>query len=92
VRDGVRHRFRPIVMTSIVAMLGLLPATLATTVGSDFQRPLATVIVYGLAFSVLLTLYVLPTFYYLIEARQVKKDRERSFELLKEKEAGVLEE
>jgi cobalt-zinc-cadmium resistance protein CzcA len=90
VRDGVRHRFRPIVMTSIVAMLGLLPATLATTVGSDFQRPLATVIVYGLAFSVLLTLYVLPTFYYLIEARQVKRDRENSFELLREKEAGEL--
>ena len=92
VRDGVRHRFRPIVMTSIVAMLGLLPATLATTVGSDFQRPLATVIVYGLLFSVLLTLYVLPTFYYIIEAWQVRKEREKSFELLREREMGELEE
>ena len=48
-------------MTATVAILGLLPASLATGVGSDVQRPLATVIVYGLLFSTIITLFVLPT-------------------------------
>jgi cobalt-zinc-cadmium resistance protein CzcA len=77
VKDGVRQRFRPIVMTSIVAILGLLPASMATNIGSDVQRPLATVVVYGLMFSVFLTLYVLPVFYYLVEAYEIKKLRRK---------------
>jgi cobalt-zinc-cadmium resistance protein CzcA len=75
VKDGARQRFRPIIMTSIVAMLGLFPASIATNIGSDVQRPLATVIVYGLMFSALLTLYVLPVFYYLMEANLIKRMR-----------------
>jgi len=67
--EGAAHRLRPILMTSTVAVLGLLPASLATNIGSDVQRPLATVIVYGLLFSVLITLYVLPLFYYLMEKK-----------------------
>lgn len=70
--DGARHRFRPILMTATVAILGLLPASLAMGIGSDVQRPLATVIVYGLMFSTVITLFVLPAFYYLIEVRQKK--------------------
>jgi cobalt-zinc-cadmium resistance protein CzcA len=77
VKDGARQRFRPILMTSIVAMLGLLPASIATGIGSDVQRPLATVIVYGLMFSVFLTIYVLPVFYYLVEAYEIKKLRRK---------------
>lgn len=69
VKDGARHRFRPILMTATVAILGLLPASLATGIGSDVQRPLATVIVYGLMFSTIITLFALPAFYYLIERR-----------------------
>jgi len=65
--EGAAHRLRPILMTSTVAVLGLLPASLATNIGSDVQRPLATVIVYGLMFSVIVTLYVLPVLYYLME-------------------------
>lgn len=64
---GATHRLRPILMTASVAILGLFPASLATGIGSDVQRPLATVIVYGLLCSTVITLYVLPTFYYLIE-------------------------
>lgn len=75
VKDGARHRFRPILMTSTVAILGLFPASIATDIGSDVQRPLATVIVYGLMFSVLLTLYVMPVFYYLMEAWKIRRDR-----------------
>jgi len=72
VSDGARHRFRPILMTATVAILGLLPASLATGIGSDVQRPLATVIVYGLMFSTIITLFALPAFYYLIEAKAEK--------------------
>ncbi len=66
---GTRHRFRPIVMIATVAVLGLLPASLATGIGSDIQRPLATVIVYGLFFATIITLYVLPPLYYMMEKK-----------------------
>jgi cobalt-zinc-cadmium resistance protein CzcA len=69
VLEGTRLRFRPILMTATVAILGLLPASLATGIGSDVQRPLATVIVYGLLFATIITLYILPALYYLIEKR-----------------------
>ena len=72
--EGAAHRLRPVLMTATVAILGLLPASLATGIGSDVQRPLATVIVYGLLFSTIITLYILPTLYYLMERRyEVKK-------------------
>lgn len=73
VTDGSRHRFRPVLMTATVAMLGLFPASLATGIGSDVQRPLATVIVYGLMFSTIITLFALPVLYYLIERRNEEK-------------------
>jgi len=66
---GTRHRFRPILMTATVAVLGLLPASLSTGIGSDVQRPLATVIVYGLLFATIITLYILPSLYYMMERR-----------------------
>ena len=71
--EGAAHRLRPVLMTATVAILGLLPASLATGIGSDVQRPLATVIVYGLLFSTLITLYILPTLYYLMERRHEQK-------------------
>ena len=46
--QGASNCLRPILMASLVAILGLLPASLATGLGSDVQRPLATVIVWGL--------------------------------------------
>lgn len=67
--EGTEHRFRPVLMTATVAMLGLFPASLATGIGSDVQRPLATVIVYGLLFSTAITLFALPALYYLIEKK-----------------------
>jgi cobalt-zinc-cadmium resistance protein CzcA len=60
---GRLNRLRPILMTSLVAILGLLPASLATGLGSDVQRPLATVIIWGLTSSTLFTLFVTPVFY-----------------------------
>jgi cobalt-zinc-cadmium resistance protein CzcA len=72
--EGASHRLRPMMMTATVAILGLLPASLATNIGSDVQRPLATVIVYGLLAGTVITLYLLPTLYYLIEKRQLEKE------------------
>jgi cobalt-zinc-cadmium resistance protein CzcA len=60
---GAVRRLRPILITAIVAVFGLLPASLATGLGSDVQRPLATVLVWGLASSTLLTLFVVPVLY-----------------------------
>lgn len=71
---GARHRFRPILMTATVAVLGLLPASLSTGIGSDVQRPLATVIVYGLLFATIITLYILPSLYYMMEKRIEEKE------------------
>ncbi|MDR0228987.1 MAG: CusA/CzcA family heavy metal efflux RND transporter [Flavobacteriaceae bacterium] len=69
VLTGAEQRFRPVLMTATVAVLGLFPASLATGIGSDVQRPLATVIVYGLLFATVLTLFVLPAVYYLVERK-----------------------
>lgn len=71
---GTRHRFRPILMTATVAVLGLLPASLSTGIGSDVQRPLATVIVYGLLFATVITLYILPSLYYMMEKRMEERN------------------
>ena len=79
---GASHRLRPVLMTATVAILGLLPASLATGVGSDVQRPLATVIVYGLLFSTVITLFILPSLYYWMEKKQEEKpqnDRQDEF-------------
>lgn len=71
---GTKHRFRPILMTATVAVLGLLPASLSTGIGSDVQRPLATVIVYGLLFATIITLFVLPPLYYMVEKHYLGKN------------------
>jgi cobalt-zinc-cadmium resistance protein CzcA len=60
---GAQNCLRPILMASLVAVLGLLPASVATGLGSDVQRPLATVIVWGLMSATVLTLLVVPVFY-----------------------------
>jgi cobalt-zinc-cadmium resistance protein CzcA len=62
--SGAKSQVRPMFMLIIVAMLGMIPAAIATGIGSDIQRPLATVIVGGLASTLLLTLLVLPSLYY----------------------------
>jgi cobalt-zinc-cadmium resistance protein CzcA len=64
---GASERFRPVLMTATVATLGMMPAALATGVGSDVQRSVATVVVGGLILATLLTLFVVPSFYYSLE-------------------------
>jgi cobalt-zinc-cadmium resistance protein CzcA len=63
VREGCIQRFRPVMMTATVAMLGLVPFLFATGPGSEVQRPLAIVVIGGLITSTLLTLVVVPAMY-----------------------------
>jgi cobalt-zinc-cadmium resistance protein CzcA len=64
VRQGCERRLRPVLMTATVAILGLIPLLFATGPGSEVQRPLAVVVVFGLFTSTLLTLIVLPVLYH----------------------------
>jgi cobalt-zinc-cadmium resistance protein CzcA len=64
-------------MTATVATAGMLPAALATGIGTDVQRGLATVVVGGLGIATLLTLFVLPALYCLIEARAERRAARR---------------
>ena len=70
--EGAIHRFRPVMMTATVAMLGLIPFLFADGPGSEVQRPLAIVVIGGLITSTLLTLVVVPVLYGLFEERRVE--------------------
>jgi cobalt-zinc-cadmium resistance protein CzcA len=61
--EGAARRLRPIMMTMLVATLGLLPAALSHDIGSDSQRPFAIVIVGGLTVDLIMSTFLLPTFY-----------------------------
>ncbi|NOY05768.1 MAG: efflux RND transporter permease subunit [Chlorobi bacterium] len=69
---GARLRLRPVLMTALVASLGLIPLLFSTGTGSEVQRPLATVVIGGLVSSTLLTLFVLPALYGWFEKRRVE--------------------
>jgi cobalt-zinc-cadmium resistance protein CzcA len=66
IREGALLRLRPIMMTALVAALGLLPVALATGVGTDSQRPFALVIVSGLFTRLLISIYLMPVLYALV--------------------------
>jgi cobalt-zinc-cadmium resistance protein CzcA len=69
VREGGRSRVRPVLMTALMASLGLYPAAVSHGIGSEVQRPLALVIVGGMLSAVALTLFVLPAIYEWLETR-----------------------
>jgi len=68
VYEGAQTRLRTVLMTSLLAMLGLLPMALSHGIGSEVQRPLAVVIIGGLVSATILTLIVLPTLYLMFHA------------------------
>ncbi len=68
--EGALTRLRPVLMTALVAALGFIPMALNTGIGSEVQRPLATVVIGGIISSTLLTLVVLPTLYRLVHGRE----------------------
>ena len=61
--EGASMRLRPVLMTALVASLGFVPMALSQAMGSEVQRPLATVVIGGLITSTVLTLYILPALY-----------------------------
>ncbi|MEO5770199.1 MAG: CusA/CzcA family heavy metal efflux RND transporter [Polyangia bacterium] len=69
VREGAQARLRAVLMTAFLAALGLLPAAMSHEIGSETQRPLALVVIGGLASATILTLFVLPVLYALVEGR-----------------------
>ncbi len=69
---GARERLRPVIMTATVAALGFLPMALSTSNGAEVQRPLATVVIGGLITATLLTLFVMPALYWLVN-RHLKR-------------------
>ncbi len=70
VLQGSVAQVRPVLMMIVVALLGMVPAARASGIGSDVQRPLATVVVGGLLSTLFLTLVALPCMYYLVERRR----------------------
>ena len=66
IEEGVISRIRPVVMTALMAAIGLLPAAISTGIGSETQKPLAIVVIGGLITSTLLTLLILPVIYSIV--------------------------
>lgn len=73
VREGALTRLRPILMTALVASFGFIPMAIATGVGAEVQRPLATVVIGGILSSTLLTLLVLPLLYAMVHQSPPKR-------------------
>jgi len=70
VKEGTLTRLRPVLMTAIMASIGLLPAALSTGIGSETQKPLAVVIIGGLITATILSLLILPSVYILVYSRR----------------------
>jgi len=73
IRTGIRHRTRPVVMTALMASIGLVPAAVSTGIGSEGQKPLAVVIIGGLIMATVLILLVFPIFYEMAYERRVRR-------------------
>jgi cobalt-zinc-cadmium resistance protein CzcA len=71
--QGSLAQLRPVLMMILVALLGMVPAARASGIGSDVQRPLATVLVGGLLSTLFLTLLALPGMYSLVALRKKKR-------------------
>lgn len=75
--QGALTRLRPVLTTALVASLGFVPMALNTGIGSEVQRPLATVVIGGVISSTLLTLFVLPALYRLLHKNNLYADGEK---------------
>lgn len=75
VRKGCELRLRPLLMTALAMLLGLVPMLFATGSGSEIQRPLAAVVLGGLLSSMVLTLVVLPVLYHVVETAMERRTR-----------------
>ncbi len=71
-KEAVKVRFRPVLMTAAVASLGFLPMAISTSAGAEVQKPLATVVIGGLITATFLTLIVLPVLYFIFNTKERK--------------------
>jgi cobalt-zinc-cadmium resistance protein CzcA len=79
---GALTRLRPVLTTALVASLGFIPMALNTGIGSEVQRPLATVVIGGVISSTLLTLFVLPALYRLLHSIGSNKSTESTTDII----------
>ncbi len=82
VKEGVKTRIRPVVMTALMAAIGLFPAAISTGIGSETQKPLAIVVIGGLISSTILTLLIFPLIVELLYRRTHKKKNEQQVSLI----------
>ncbi|MFP3388046.1 efflux RND transporter permease subunit [Brevibacillus sp. SIMBA_040] len=91
--QGTKDRVRPVIMTKLTAILGMLPMGLAMAEGSDLEAPLATAVISGLIFHTMVTLVLVPVLYSLFEGakerrlarKEARKEKRESKKALKEK-------
>ncbi|MCW3466474.1 efflux RND transporter permease subunit [Chitinophaga nivalis] len=74
IRDGVESRIRPVIMTAMMAAIGLLPAATSMGIGSETARPLARVVIGGLITDTLFNLFIFPIVFYWVYQRMLRKD------------------
>lgn len=73
IRNAVRDRLRPVIMTALMAAIGLLPAALSTSIGSEASKPLAIVVIGGLITNTIFSLFIYPIVYYWSYKRNIYK-------------------
>ncbi len=78
VLNGASARLRPVLITALTTMFGIIPAAYSLGVGSDIQRPLTTVILGGLVSATILTMIIIPVIYFIVEKRLAKKINKRT--------------
>lgn len=90
IKEGVAERTRPVVMTAMMAALGLLPAALSTGIGSETQKPLAIVVIGGLTSATILTLLIFPLIVDTVYKKEIKKKERRQQKLRLQNGAPLL--
>ena len=78
IEDAALARLRPVLMTGLVAALGFVPMMLSTGIGAEVQRPLATVVVFGMVTDTVLTMLVLPALYLLFGESRIEANEDES--------------
>jgi cobalt-zinc-cadmium resistance protein CzcA len=82
VKKGVETRVRPVIMTALTAIIGLIPAAVSTGIGSESSKPLAIVVIGGLALATISTLLIFPLIFDTVYGRKFRKAAERKAKLL----------